>query len=61
MKLSPFAEKKLARYSAMAPASVATGKLSAQISYTDINPDLVIADSSVYFDLNEDLQNDFHR
>lgn len=59
MKFSAKSEKNLKRYSAMVIAATAAGQTSAQISYTDINPDIVISDSSVYFDLNEDLQNDF--
>ncbi|MFZ5554805.1 MAG: T9SS type A sorting domain-containing protein [Bacteroidota bacterium] len=59
MKLSPESEKKLARYCSFAVTAVTASQASAQISYTDLTPDIVISDSSIYFDMDGDSVNDF--
>lgn len=56
---TPNFETKLARYSAVAGTMIAAGSVNAQITYYDINPDIVYANSSGAIDVTGDSQADF--
>jgi len=54
-------ESKLKTYSAIAAGVVAATSVSnAQIVYTDVNPDVMLSDSSYMIDLNQDAVGDFN-
>lgn len=56
---TPNFENKLARYSAVAGTFVAAGAVNAQVTYVDINPDIVYANSSGAIDITGDSNADF--
>lgn len=57
---TPKFETKLARYSAVAGTFIAAGAANAQITYFDINPDIVFANSAGAIDVTGDSQADYY-
>lgn len=57
---TPKFETKLARYSAVAGTFIAAGAANAQVTYFDINPDIVYSNSSGAIDITGDSQADYY-
>ena len=58
-KTTSLNKTRLAQYTAVAGAVVASGAANAQVSYTDVNPDVVVDSLNPYqLDFNNDQQPD---